>query len=169
MDAWVRGRSEIVPDLLTLADSTDPTQHLLDIPHLRRTYGKVLTLSEYFTLYDIDRSVFSYGGGWDSKAYNPPGLKTEVFAASEFNHDKDSVRVDRPVKVPVQGEEEDGAAEALSAGIVEEAMHGKQVWSMEQARLALEKLEVPMPEDDSAFISAMEKAGQAPLYTFHDE
>jgi hypothetical protein len=40
---------------------------------------------------------------------------------------------------------------------------------MEAARMALGKLGIKLPKDETTLIAAMDKMGQAPLFTFHDE
>lgn len=142
-------------------------QHFLDIPHLRRTYGPFLTLSEFFTLYSLDPSSIDYSGTWNSTSYTPPGLTSETFIRDEFEFDIDFVRVDRPLKdsnfYPLPD------VEGLKQNVVMETRGWRHVWSLEAARTALGKLGIKLPRDETTLIAAMDKLGQAPLFTFHDE
>lgn len=94
-------------------------------------------------------------------------MTTEVFDRTDFNHDKDSIRVDRPPKELV--ELESAGERTVSAQMVAKAMRRKLIWSMYEARAGLEKLHAMLPEEESSFIAVMESAGSLPLYTFHNE
>lgn len=148
------------------ADPLPRPQEFIDIPHLRRTFGPFLTLSEFFTLYDLDPSIVDYSGAWNATAYTPEGLRSETLDRDAFEFDIDFVRVDRPLKdsnyYPLP------KVEGLKESVVMATRGWRHVWSLKRAREELTALGIEVPVDDLTFIAAMDRIGQAPLYTFDD-
>lgn len=143
------------------------SQEFVDIPHLRKTYGTFLTLSEFFTLYDIPSSRLDPSGKWDPIAYNPTGLNTEVLDRDLYEFDIDFVRVDRPLKdsnyYPLP------KIMGLFESVIRETRGWMHVWSLDKAKKELTKLGIKIPlDDDRTLMAAMYFRGQAPLYTFDD-
>ncbi|KAK4052037.1 Cell division control protein 7 [Microbotryomycetes sp. JL201] len=142
-------------------------EHFVDLSHLRSTYGPVLTLSEFFTLYDLDESLVEPTGAWNETTYNPEGLRTAVFSRDEFEFEIDFVRTDRPLKdsnyYPLP------EVEGLKMSVVQEARGWRHIWSLDKAVAVLTKLGIKLPTDERQLVAAMDKVAQGPLYTFSDD
>ncbi|KAM0788031.1 hypothetical protein ACM66B_006230 [Microbotryomycetes sp. NB124-2] len=143
-------------------------EHFVDLPHLRATYGPVLTLSEYFTLYDLDESLIEPTGSWNETTYNPDGLRTAVFSRDEFEFEIDFVRTDRPLKDSNYYPLPD--VEGLKMSVVQEARGWRHVWSLDKAVAVLTKLGIKLPVgDERRLVASMDKIAQGPLFTFSDD
>lgn len=127
----------------------------------------MLTLSEFFTLYDLDQSIIEPTGSWNNETYTPAGLRTEVFSRDDFEYEIDFVRTDRPMKdsnyYPLP------EIEGLKMTTVVETRGWRHIWSADKARAALSLLGIKLPDEDRQLIAAMDRIAQGPLYTFHDE
>ncbi|KAK4701335.1 hypothetical protein P7C70_g4899, partial [Phenoliferia sp. Uapishka_3] len=145
-----------------------PITDFLDLPHLRSTYGPVLTLLEFFLLYELDPSFIHPSGHFDPVAYLPPELTIATVSAEEFE-DGTFVRVDKEV-------EEWGLIEKSEAGGEEvrkklkEAMGGRKVWNLGEAREVLKIAEVvELSEDEGTAERQLKELGMVSLYTYGDE
>lgn len=147
------------------------SQEFLDVAHLRQSFGPVLTLREFFTLYDLDPSLIHPSGHFDAVRYLPPGLDITVISSEEFEH-RPFVRVDR-----FEEDWGDGSASGANGGekggleesVVREAMGWHTSWTLEDARTGLANAGTSLSDDDELAIVELRKLGQVPLYTFSDE
>ncbi|KAK4051272.1 Cell division control protein 7 [Microbotryomycetes sp. JL221] len=143
-------------------------EHFVDLPHLRKTYGPVLTLSEYFTLFDLDEQLIEPTGSWNDTTYTPQGLTTTIFSRDEFEFPIDFIRTDRPMKdsnfYPLPD------IEGLKMSVVQELRGWQHVWSYDKAMATLTKFGLKLPlKDERKIVAAMDRIAQGPLYTFSDD
>ncbi|GAA5927596.1 hypothetical protein JCM1841_002349 [Sporobolomyces salmonicolor] len=145
-------------------------EHFLDLPHLRRIYGPLLTLSEFLDLYSIPPSAFDESLRWNVTGYNPAGMVTVTMLEGSFQN-RTFVRVDQESATTdssgerIVGKEGMGLAKA----VVERALGDKPAWSLEQARAALEKHGVEVKVDDEELVRRLEGFDIVALHTFSDE
>ncbi|BGP22089.1 proteophosphoglycan ppg4 [Rhodotorula toruloides] len=143
-------------------------ENFLDIPHLRKTYGPLLTYTEYLHLYSIDPALYDESLRWNVTNYTPPGLSTATMSEQEFQ-DQTFVRVDRPPQVRSK-DEMLADAPHLSTETVKRALEGKPAWSLAAARDALRRRgEDAVADDDSRFLWQLGEAGAVLLWTYSDE
>ncbi|BGP05226.1 hypothetical protein JCM10049v2_001030 [Rhodotorula toruloides] len=153
-------------------------ENFLDIPHLRKTYGPLLTYTEYLHLYSIDPSLYDESLRWNVTNYSPPGLTTVTMTEQEFQ-DRTFVRVDRPPRMRSKEDimadlprlaGEGGDVPRLSAETVKLALGAKPAWSLTAARDALKRRgEDKVAADDERFVWQLEEAGAVLLWTYSDE
>lgn len=166
MVAWDRGKQDTTGSHSDHSSYMDTfAQNFLDIVHLRKAYGRVITLSEFFTLYDIPPNAVDYSGRWNTDAYTPNGLISKAFPRDHFEFTKDFIRLDRPLRnsdIPPAP-----AIPNLTRDALMKARGTSWIWSIDKARRTLVDLGYAIPEDNKHFVSALEKLGQRATYTFH--
>ncbi|KPV76842.1 uncharacterized protein RHOBADRAFT_51829 [Rhodotorula graminis WP1] len=145
-----------------------PIQLFLDLPHLRRTYGPLLTYRELIELYGIDPNLYDESLRWNTTNYTPQGYTTATVPDYLFQN-RTFVRVDQPPPPPVVAAPADEIPEGLNSAIVELALGSRAVWTAQQARDALRKRGVKLDGDDDGLVRQLELLDVVPLYTFGDE
>ncbi|SCV72851.1 BQ2448_4388 [Microbotryum intermedium] len=125
------------------ADSSDGPQHLIDIPHLRKTYGLVLTQSEFSTLLNI--------------------------TSNEWFNDAQFVRLDENLPAWTESESE-AMIDGLSTGRAREIQvdDSSRVWSLSRARELLRKNGYKVDGDDHWLEEALRKVEQSRVYSFDE-
>lgn len=158
--------------------TTITVQNFLDIPHLRQTYGPLLTYTEYLHLYSIPPSLYDESLRWNVTNYTPEGFTTATMSEQVFQ-DRTFVRVDRPPRVRSKDEivadlpsvaGDGGDVPRLGPEAVMLALGAKPAWSLRAARDALRSRGADgVAEDDERFLWQLEEAGAVPLWTYSDE
>ncbi|KAL8286943.1 hypothetical protein RQP46_003949 [Phenoliferia psychrophenolica] len=155
-----------------------PISEFIDMPHFRRTFGPVLTFTEYLTLHDMSPSLSGPRGfaGWYDVDFLPPTLTSSHIDAEYTNqsyHKNAAVYEDQEVYIRVDQVEPAPRVGVPVKGLTKELIASERgvrmYWSMEKAKVALERHGLRLPQDDQGFIRAMEGAGQTVVYTFSDK
>ncbi|GAA5844978.1 hypothetical protein JCM9279_000069 [Rhodotorula babjevae] len=145
-----------------------PIQLFLDIPHLRRTFGPLLTYREFMALYGIDPSLYDESLRWNATDYTPQGYSTATLPDNLFQN-RTFVRVDLPPAPLADAAPADHLPAGLDAAVVELALGSRAAWTLQQARDALRKRGVKVDGDDDGLVRLLAGLGVVPLYTFSDE
>ncbi|GAA5827105.1 hypothetical protein JCM3770_004300 [Rhodotorula araucariae] len=143
-------------------------EHFLDLPHLRRSYGPLLTYSEFLSLYGLNPALYDESLRWNTTNYTPPGFTTAAMPGGLFQN-RTFVRVDRapPTRVVVNSSAD--TEDKLDHATVELALGSRPAWTLQRARDALRKHGVARHGDDDTFVRRLEEFNVVPLYTFSDE
>ncbi|GAA5902852.1 hypothetical protein JCM8208_006493 [Rhodotorula glutinis] len=145
-----------------------PIQLFLDIPHLRHTYGPLLTYREFIALYGIDPNLYDESLRWNATNYTPQGFTTATLPEQLFQN-RTFVRVDRPPPPPVDAAPADEVPAGLDSSVVELALGSRAAWTLQQARDALRKRGLKLDGDDDGLVRQLAPFDVVPLYTFGDE
>lgn len=143
-----------------------PSQEFLDLPHLRATYGPVLTLEEFYTLNNLNMSLMHISGHIQHALPELVAPLTIAVASNEEFEPPHTVRIDA---LPVRNTEEEVQVEEELSERVRNMMGGRRVWTEEQARNAIEEAGETVGEGEDALVKAAKHAGLAPVFTFSDE
>lgn len=148
--------------------SPPSSQNFLDLPHLRRTYGPFLTISEFFDLYQLPSADYDQTQVWNATTYNPEGLTTSTVPADVFQN-RTFVRVDGKIPSSDVDDENDGA-DGFTAAEVQKALGSRVTWTIPNAKEALRKAGAHVEAlNEGELLSRLTALGAVPLYTFDDE
>ncbi|KDE02813.1 hypothetical protein MVLG_06671 [Microbotryum lychnidis-dioicae p1A1 Lamole] len=146
-------------------------EHLIDIPHLRKIYGLVLTQSEFSTLFNVtpEMTLWSQAGIWNMESTALDGLSTSEITSNEWFNDAQFVRLD--TNLPSWTEpESDAVIVGLDTARVREIQvdNAGRVWSLERARELLTKTGFKVDGDNHWLEEALRKVEQSRVYSFDE-
>ncbi|GAA6000739.1 hypothetical protein JCM10207_004633 [Rhodosporidiobolus poonsookiae] len=142
-------------------------ENFLDLAHLRKSYGPVLTFSEFFTLYRLSPAV-DETQVWQPSRYTPPELSSATLPEGAFQN-RTFVRVDRPPASPPSAGSEQ-ASDKLDVARLKAALDSKAAWSLQKAREALKRKGARVEQlSDDELVKRLEELGAVGLFTFSDE
>lgn len=147
-------------------------EDFLDIPHLRRTYGPVLLLSEFLKLYSLPLESIEGSGHFNATTNVPSSLKLSILSNEEFEQPP-YIRIDRFAPSWLsEGTKIDQGRGRLNrvnmTALLRET--GEMVWKIEKMRSIVQRsTRGEWGEwEESELIGELEEIGVVALYTFSD-